>query len=72
MYLRSKFKLLEKALVHLDALEPLFEKFNQEQMEKLDKSLAGGEDFSDLADNWVGTKNKDIIRSYPPQLIVSK
>lgn len=72
MYLRSKFKLLEKASAHLEALEPLFEKFNQEQMSKLEKSLAGGEDFSDLAENWVGTHNPEIIRSYPPQLIVSK
>jgi hypothetical protein len=30
MYLRSKFKLLEKAAVHYEALEPVFEQYEKE------------------------------------------
>jgi hypothetical protein len=66
MYLRSKFKLLEKAAVHLEALEPVFDEYEREQMNKLDKSLAGGESFSDITEHWVGATSSEVIRSYPP------
>lgn len=34
--------------------------------------MAGGEDFTDLKESWVGVHSSEVIRSYPPQLIVGK
>ena len=57
MYLRSKFKLLDKAALHLNAIQPLLDTFENEQISKLDKALAGADSFSDLSKNWVGVDN---------------
>lgn len=71
-YLRNKCELLRKALAHLDALEPIFAEYAKAQNQQLDKCLAGGQDFSDLKESWVGVHNTEVIRSYPPRLIVGK
>jgi len=71
-YMRNKYDLLTKALAHLDALEPVFAEFERAQLEQLDKSLAGGNEFADLAESWVGATNPEVIKHYPPQLIVGK
>ena len=71
-YLRNKFELIKKAIAHLDAVEPVFAEFEKTQLEKLDKCLAGGEEFTDLAKSWVGAHSSEVIRSYPPQLIIGK
>ena len=39
---------------------------------KLEKCLADGEEFQDLAERWAGIQNPGVIRHYPPQLIVGK
>ena len=60
-------------MVHLDALEPKFAEFQKRQVEELNKCLTGeSEAFTDLKDNWVGTENGEVIKHYPPQLIIGK
>lgn len=71
-YIRGKFALLEKAAAHYEALEPLLAKYEGEQHAKLESSLAGGEHFSDLSEHWAGTDSAEVIRSYPPMLLVGK
>ena len=70
-YIRGKFALLEKAAAHYEALEPLLQKYEEEQRVQLEASLAGGEHFSDLSEHWVGATSAEVIRSYPPMLLVS-
>lgn len=72
-YYRSKFELLGKAQAHLEALRPTFEEFEKEQLAALDTCLtAGGVGFTDLSGHWAGTKNDEVIKHFPPQLIVGK
>ena len=57
---------------HLEALEPTFAEFEREQHEKLDSCLAKKDRFSDLASNWAGMKSSEVIKHFPPQLIIGK
>jgi len=67
---RTKRELIEKSLAHLDALEPWLAEFKQEELDHLEKSLAGSGGCSDLNENWVGTKNPEVMKHFPPRLIV--
>lgn len=61
-YYRSKYELLGKAIAHLDALAPTFAAFEKEQRAELETCLKGGGDaFTDLSENWAGTKNDEVI-----------
>lgn len=72
-YIRGKFALLEKAAAHYEALEPQLAQYEEEQRSQLEASLAGGEHFSDLSEHWVGAATSgEVIRSYPPMLLVGK
>lgn len=72
-YYRSKYELLAKAVAHLDALEPTFAEFEQEQVSTLETCLkTGGVGFTDLSGHWAGTNNDEAIRHFPPQLVVGK
>ena len=57
---------------HLEALEPTFAEYEREQREKLDLCLAKKDQFSDLATNWAGMKSSEVIKHFPPQLIIGK
>ena len=72
-YYKSKYELLGKALGHLDAIEPTFKEFEAAQLAKLEKCMKeGGLGFTDLSGHWAGTNNDEVIKSFPPQLIVGK
>lgn len=71
-YYRNKYDLLAKAMSHLEALEPTFAEYEREQREKLDLCLAKKDEFSDLATNWAGMKSSEVIKHFPPQLIIGK
>jgi len=72
-YYRSKYELLGKAIAHLDALAPTFAAFEKEQLASLDMCLNGqGDAFTDLSEHWAGTKNEEVIKHWPPQLVVGK
>jgi len=71
-YFRNKYDLLTKAMAHLDALEPVFAEFERQQMAQMDACLAGGDAFKDLADHWIGAQSTEVIKHFPPQLIVGK
>lgn len=71
-YFRNKYDLLAKAMSHLEALEPTFAEFEKEQQEKLALCLEKKEQFSDLEANWAGVENPEVIKHFPPQLIVGK
>jgi hypothetical protein len=72
-YFKNKYSLLTKALAHLDGLQPTLAEFESEQLALLDTCLAeGGVGFTDLAGHWAGTKSEEVIKHFPPQLIVGK
>jgi hypothetical protein len=72
-YFKNKYDLLAKAVAHLDALEPTFAEFERQQCELLDTCLTqGGVGFTDLAGHWAGAKSDEVIKHFPPQLIVGK
>ena len=75
-YFKHKYDLLAKAVAHLDALEPTFAEFEREQRDKLNRCISGegGEaaGFTDLAKNWAGTESEEVLKHFPPQLIVGK
>lgn len=71
-YFRNKYDLLAKAMAHLEALEPTFAEFEREQREKLDLCLAKKDQFSDLEAHWAGAENPEVIKHFPPQLIIGK
>ena len=72
-YFKNKCDLLNKAAAHLDALEPLFAEYEKEQLVLLDKCLKeGGVGFTDLSGHWAGTDCDEVIKHFPPQLIVGK
>lgn len=72
-HFKNKCDLLTKAAAHLDALQPLFAEYEKEQVALLDKCLTeGGVGFTDLAGHWAGTDCDEVIKHFPPQLIVGK
>lgn len=49
-YFKHKYELLNKAIAHLDALQPVFDVFEMEQKQKLEQVLNGNSDsFMDLS-----------------------
>lgn len=72
-YYKNKFELLVKALAHLDALQPVFKKFEQEQADKLQKALKEGGPSAEIWNKeWIGAESDEVIKHFPPQLIVGK
>lgn len=64
--------LLNKAIAHLDTLQPLFQELEGQQMERMAKCLAegGSGEFTDIAEHWVGATSQEVIRHFPPQLVI--
>ena len=57
----------------MDALAPVFAEFEREQLEKLEKCMTeGGLGFTDLSGHWAGANNSEVIKCFPPQLIVGR
>jgi len=73
-HFKNKIDLLNKAVAHLDALEPLFKELEDKQMERMAKCLAegGSGEFTDVAEHWIGASSKEVIKHFPPQLVIGR
>jgi hypothetical protein len=62
-HFKNRIDLLNKAVAHLDALEPLFKELEDKQMERMAKCLAegGSGEFTDAAEHWIGASSKEVI-----------
>jgi hypothetical protein len=69
---KPKLEFLNKAVKHLDALEPLFQQLEAKQMERMAKCLTGegSGEFSDVAEHWIGATSKEVIRHFPPLVLL--
>jgi hypothetical protein len=73
-YYKAKMDMLNKAMAHLEALEPLFKELEGQQMERMAKCMAdgGSGEFKDIAEHWIGATCKEVIRHFPPQLVIGR
>lgn len=71
---RTKLELLNKAIAHLDALEPLFQEFEGQELARMASCMAegGSGEFTDIAEHWIGATSKEVIKHFPPQLLVGR
>ena len=71
---RAKMDLLNKAMAHLGGLEPFFQELEGRQMERMAKCVTdgGSGEFTDIAEYWIGATCSEVIKHFPPQLIIGQ
>lgn len=55
-------------------MEPLFKELEAQEMERMKKCLVegGSGEFTDIAEHWIGASCDEVIKHFPPQLILGQ
>lgn len=72
-YFKAKFESILKSLIYLDRVEAKFTLFAAEELAAYERAKAEeGTDFEEIEKDYLAYKNLDVIKSFPPQILIGK
>lgn len=72
-YFKAKFESILKSLIYLDRVEAKFTLFAAEKLAAYERAKAEeGTDFEEIEKDYLAYKNLDVIKSFPPQILIGK